>query len=72
MDESKVVALRQKDEIDDRRTDILRRGAKRLVQQAVLAEFAAFLATRAELAESPQFATYWPTSTTYRSTVKST
>jgi putative transposase len=49
MNESKVVSLRQKDEIDDPLTDILRCGAKRLVQQAVEAEFAAFLAAHAEL-----------------------
>ncbi len=49
MNESKVVSLRQKDEIDDPLTDILRCGAKRLVQQAVEAEFAAFLAVHAEL-----------------------
>ena len=49
MNESKVVSLRQKDEIDDPLTDILRSGAKRLVQQAVEAEFAAFLAAHAEL-----------------------
>jgi len=49
MNESKIVSLRQKDEIDDPLTDILRCGAKRLVQQAVEAEFAAFLAAHAEL-----------------------
>lgn len=49
MNESKAVSLRQKDEIDDPLTDILRCGAKRLVQQAVEAEFAAFLAAHAEL-----------------------
>jgi putative transposase len=49
MNENKVVSLRQKDEIDDPLTDILRCGAKRLVQQAVEAEFAAFLAAHAEL-----------------------
>lgn len=49
MNESKVLSLRQKDEIDDPLTDILRAGAKRLVQQAVDAEFAAFLAAYAEL-----------------------
>jgi len=49
MNESKVVSLRLKDAIDDPLTDILRCGAKRLVQQAVEAEFAAFLAAHAEL-----------------------
>ena len=49
MNESKVVCLRQKDEIDDPLTDPLRSGAKRLVQQAMEAEFAAFLASHAEL-----------------------
>ena len=50
MNESKIVSLRQKDEIDDPLTDILRAGARRLVQQAVEAEFATFLAAHAELA----------------------
>ena len=49
MTENKVVALRQKDEIDDPLTDILRSGAKRLIEQAVEAEFAAFLAAHADL-----------------------
>jgi putative transposase len=49
MNESNVVSLRQKDVIDDPLTDILRSGAKRLVQQAVEAEFAAFLAAHADL-----------------------
>ena len=44
MTEHKVVPLRQKDEIDDPLTEILRAGAKRLIEQAVEAEFAAFLA----------------------------
>ena len=44
MNENGVVPLRQPDEIDDPLTEILRCGAKRLVQQAVEAEFAAFLA----------------------------
>jgi hypothetical protein len=42
MDENRVVPLRQPDEIDDPLTEILRSGAKRLVQQAVEAEFARF------------------------------
>jgi len=49
MNESKIVSFRQKDEIDDPLTDILRAGARRLVQQAVEAEFATFLAAHAEL-----------------------
>jgi len=49
MNESKVVCLLQKDEIDDPLTDILRSGARRLLQQAVEAEFAAFLAAHTEL-----------------------
>ena len=42
MSENNVVSLRQKDEIDDPLTEILRSGAKRLIEQAVEAEFAAF------------------------------
>ena len=49
MNENRVVPLRQPDEIDDPLTEILRCGAKRLVQQAVEAEFAAFLAMHADL-----------------------
>ena len=49
MTEHKVVPLRQKDEIDDPLTEILRAGAKRLIEQAVEAEFAAFLAGHADL-----------------------
>jgi hypothetical protein len=49
MNENRVVALRQLDEIDDPLTEILRSGARRLVQQAVEAEFAAFLAGHADL-----------------------
>ncbi len=44
MDENRVVPLLQPDEIDDLLTEILRSSAKRLVQQAVEAEFSAFLA----------------------------
>ena len=43
MTENKVVAFRQKGAIDDPLTEILRAGAKRLIAQAVEAEFAAFL-----------------------------
>ena len=49
MTENKVVPFRQKDEIDDPLTEILRSGAKRLIEQAVEAEFAAFLASHADL-----------------------
>jgi putative transposase len=49
MHEDRVVALRQPDEIDDPLTEILRSGAKRLVQQAVEADFAAFMARHADL-----------------------
>ena len=52
MTEHKVVPLRQKDEIDDPLTEILRAGAKRLIEQAVEAEFAAFLAGHADLKPS--------------------
>ena len=49
MNENRVVPLSQPDEIDDPLTEILRCGAKRLVQQAVETEFAAFLARHADL-----------------------
>jgi transposase-like protein len=49
MTENNVVSLRQKDEIDDPLTEILRCGAKRLIEQAVEAEFAAFLALHGDL-----------------------
>ena len=49
MTENNVFALRQKDEIDDPLTEILRSGAKRLIEQAVEAEFAAFLGSHADL-----------------------
>ena len=49
MTENKVVALRQKDQIDDPLTEILRAGAKRLIEQAVEAEFTAFLGSHADL-----------------------
>ena len=49
MFENKVVPLRQKDEIDDPLSEILRAGAKRLIEQAVEAEFAAFLGSHADL-----------------------
>jgi transposase-like protein len=43
MTENRVVVLRQTGEIDDPLTEILRAGAKRLIAQAVEAEFSAFL-----------------------------
>ena len=49
MNENRVFPLRQPDEIDDPLTEILRSGARRLVQQAVEAEFASFLARHAAL-----------------------
>lgn len=47
MTENKVVALRQPEEIDDPLTAILRAGARRLIAQAVEAEFDAFVASHA-------------------------
>ena len=43
MHENRVVSLRQKGVIDDPLTEILRAGARRLIAQAVEAEFEAFL-----------------------------
>jgi putative transposase len=48
MDENRVVSLRQKGAIDDPLTEILRAGARRLIAQAVEAEFETFLASNAE------------------------
>jgi putative transposase len=48
MTENNVVALRQPDEIDDPLTEILRAGARRLIAQAVEAEFEAFVASHAD------------------------
>ncbi len=39
MNENSVVSLRQKDEIDDPLTEILRTGARKLIVQAVEIEF---------------------------------
>jgi transposase-like protein len=50
MNENRVIALRQKDDIDDPLTEILRSGARRLIAQAVEAEFETFLAANAERA----------------------
>ena len=49
MNENRVVALRQKGAIDDPLTEILRVGARRLIAQAVEAEFETFLASNADL-----------------------
>jgi putative transposase len=49
MNENRVIALRQKDEINDPLTEILRSGARRLMAQAVAAEFEIFLASTADL-----------------------
>src|ERR1700685_4224731 len=49
MTENRVVALRQKGAIDDPLTEILRTGARRLIAQAVEAEFETFLASTAQL-----------------------
>ncbi len=49
MTEHKVISYRQKDEIDDPLTEILRAGARRLIAQAVEAEFETFLALNGEL-----------------------
>ena len=49
MTENRVVALRQKGAIDDPLTEILRTGARRLIAQAVEAEFETFLGSTAEL-----------------------
>src|SRR3974390_3067556 len=49
MTENRVVPLRQPDGIDDPLTEILRAGARRLIAQAVEAEFETFLASNAEL-----------------------
>src|ERR1700722_13046406 len=48
MTENRVVALRQKGAIDDPLTEILRIGARRLIAQAVEAEFETFLTSTAE------------------------
>ena len=45
MNENSVVSLRQKDDIDDPLTEILRTGARRLITRAVEVEFDTFLAS---------------------------
>ena len=49
MNKNRVIPLRQKGEIDDPLTDILRAGARRLIAQAVEAEFETFLASNDDL-----------------------
>src|ERR1700757_1354160 len=49
MNENRVLPLRQKDEIDDPLTEILRSGARRLIAQAVEAEFETFLVSTVDL-----------------------
>ncbi len=49
MTENRVVALKQEGEIDDPLTEILRSGARRLIAQAVEAEFDAFVASHVSL-----------------------
>ena len=50
LNENSVVSLRQKDEIDDPLTEILRTGARRLITRAVEVEFDTFLALNSDLA----------------------
>jgi len=50
MNENSVVSLRQKDDIDDPLTEILRTGARRLITRAVEVEFDTFLASNSDLA----------------------
>jgi putative transposase len=49
LSDDNVVSYRQKDGIDDPLTEILRAGARRLITQAVEAEFDTFLSANAEL-----------------------
>ena len=49
MTENRVIALRHKDAIVDPLTEILRSGARRLIAQAVEAEFETFLTSHADL-----------------------
>ena len=49
MNDNRVIALRQKDDIDDPLTEILRVGARRLIAQAVEVEFETFLEATAGL-----------------------
>jgi len=50
MNEDRVVSLRRTGAVDDPLTEILRAGARRLIAQAVEAEFETFLAANADLA----------------------
>ena len=50
-EDSKVIRLRQPDEIDDPLTAVLRTGARRLLEQAIEAEVEAFFATHAALVD---------------------
>ena len=47
--DTKIVRLRQPDEIDDPLTDVLRAGARRLLAQAIELEADAFLANMRDL-----------------------
>jgi transposase-like protein len=49
MNENRVISLRQKGAIDDPLTEILQAGARRLIAQAIEAEFDAFLSSTAAL-----------------------
>jgi len=49
MNKNKVISLRQEGVIDDPLTDILRAGARRLIAQAVEAEFETFLTSKGSL-----------------------
>ena len=59
MSENRVVALRRKGAIDDPLTEILRAGARRLIAQAVEAEFETFLASNAELVLAEAIVSAW-------------
>jgi len=61
MDENRVVSLPQKGAIDDPLTEILRAGARRLIAQAVEAEFETFLAANAELVLSDRLGAWFAT-----------
>jgi len=54
MIENRVVALRQEGEINDPLTEILRSGARRLIAQAVEAEFEAFVGNRGRFPGRPR------------------
>ena len=48
-EDSSIIRLRQPDAIDDPLTALLRSGARQLLEQAIEAEVAAFLASRKDL-----------------------